>query len=58
MPLGSWLLGLSSIISEPKKLQEAIALHRAIRFDPDTDPTNLEKRLSAITSQLRNELKS
>ncbi len=58
MPLGSWLLGLSSIISEPKELHEAIALHRAIRFDPDTDPTNLERRLRAITSQLRKELKS
>ncbi|MFC7338657.1 transglutaminase family protein [Haloferula chungangensis] len=58
MPLGSWLVGLSSVISEPARLHEAIALHRAIRFDPSADSTPLSERLEALAAELRQELKS
>ncbi|MEP4076719.1 transglutaminase-like domain-containing protein [Haloferula sp.] len=57
MPLGSWLVGLSSIISNPAQLQEAIALHRAIRFDPSADPQDHNERLADLASQLQKELK-
>ena len=58
MPLGSWLLKLSSTISNPSQLQEAVNLHRAIRFDPIADSSNLNQRLSPLASRLRNELKA
>ena len=58
MPLGSWLLGLSPSISNPSNLREAIALHRAVRFDPNADPTTINDRLTDLADQLRNELKA
>jgi protein-glutamine gamma-glutamyltransferase len=49
LPLGSWMSRLPAI----EGLNEAIALHQRLRFDPDSKPASAEPRLTELVKQLR-----
>lgn len=56
-PFGEWLTGLRPMIREPNLLDEAIALHQQLRFDPAPAEESLQKRLAELANQLEATLK-
>jgi hypothetical protein len=56
-PYGAWLAGLRPTLDDPHSLDEAIALHQQLRFDPQPhDPTQAQ-RLAELARQLAIALK-
>jgi hypothetical protein len=57
MPFARWIANLRDSIADPATLDEAIAIHQSLRFDPaPTDPAQIA-RLTEISKTLAAELK-
>lgn len=56
-PYAEWLTRLLPLLSDHSLLEEAIALHQRIRFDPQPVPPEQNKRLIDLTQHLRAALK-
>ena len=57
-PLGAWILGLNPFLREKEALDEAVLLHRLLRFDPAADPESLRAELAELVERLRRDLDS
>jgi hypothetical protein len=51
-PFAGWLAGLRPALPESHLLDEALALHQRLRFDPEPAPPGQHERLAALASQL------
>jgi hypothetical protein len=56
-PFGHWLTHLRATLGENRNLDEAIALHQRLRFDPSPAPPDQHERLTALTRMLEAALK-
>lgn len=55
-PLGPWLMQLSSRISNPDLLAEAVKIHHGLRFDPQPGDPETGSRLQALVRELKGQL--
>lgn len=56
-PLAAWLCGLRGVLPDPAPLDEAIALHQRLRFDPQAPPPESALRLARLCAQLEASLR-
>lgn len=56
-PFGQWLARLRATLGENRNLDEAIALHQRLRFDPSPAPPDQHERLTTLTRLLEVALK-
>ncbi|BCX47715.1 hypothetical protein HAHE_16230 [Haloferula helveola] len=56
-PLSRWLLDVRPALASTDQLDEAIEIHRRLRFDPTADADSLRSRLESLVAPLRRELK-
>lgn len=56
-PFAVWLASLRGTISDDHLLDEAIALHQRLRFDPTPSPQALHERLGALAKRIDSDLK-
>jgi hypothetical protein len=56
-PLSAWLRELAQLLEKPELLDEALALHQRMRFDPDAVPEDLRTRLAGLTAELKRVVK-
>jgi hypothetical protein len=57
LPFAEWLARLRPTLADSPDLDEAIALHQRLRFDPATPPQGHRERLAALAKQLESTLK-
>lgn len=57
-PFAEWLSLLRHSLPDSPLLDEAIALHQRLRFDPDPPPHDSRERLSILSRQLESSLKA
>lgn len=57
IPLARWLEPLRERLETPSLLDQALTLHRRLRFDPLSDPDALAPELHPLTHQLAKELR-
>jgi hypothetical protein len=57
MPFAQWLARLRPSLPDDLTLDEALALHQRIRFDPETPPPSQRARLASLAKQLEAALK-
>ena len=57
LPFAEWLARLHSTLPDPPVLEEALALHQRLRFDPAPPPQDLRERLATLARQLESSLK-
>ncbi len=58
LPFAEWLSRLRPTLADAPVLDEALALHQRLRFDPAAPPHDHHERLAALARQLESELKS
>jgi hypothetical protein len=51
-PFGQWLTRLKVILTDHDLLDEAIALHQQLRFDPQPAPPERRERLAVLSKQI------
>ncbi len=56
-PLGEWLAGLKRILADPQPLDEAVELHRRLRFDPAPPSQSDRDRLTELAKQLQSAIR-
>lgn len=56
-PFAAWLAGLRATLGDPADLDEAIALHQQLRFDPAPAPQDLADRLTDLARHLEDALR-
>jgi protein-glutamine gamma-glutamyltransferase len=56
-PFGEWLADLRPALADPEQLDEAIALHQRLRFDPDPEEEPRRDRLAELASRLEKEIR-
>ena len=56
-PFACWLARLRPVLSNSKALDEAIALHQRLRFDPAPPQTSDQERLARLAAELEARLK-
>ncbi len=57
VPLPRWLGSLKGVLRDPDSLDEALALHQRLRFDPRADDADLRRRLESLVLPLKRELR-
>jgi hypothetical protein len=56
LPFSRWLLGLKESIADPAQLDEAIALHQRLRYDPAPPEAPVVERLQALVERIKESL--
>lgn len=56
-PFGSWLLRLRPLLPDSSALDEAVALHQRLRFDPLPQQATQHQRLAELASRLESALR-
>lgn len=57
LPYARWLVRLAPRLADPARLNEALALHQRLRFDPAPQPQSDREQLTIITRELADDLK-
>lgn len=57
-PFARWLQGLTPLLGDPDRLDEALEIHQRLRFDPEPPPQADTGRLAELTKLLERHIKN